>query len=263
MKLKRSWQLAAGLSGLFVLAGLVLLFVSERLSAPWSTLVAQLGSFLVAAVAVALIFEFWQLRTLLEDLFDKIPSADEWRRSGIRRFSATFNDSVPWAELFYKSDRLNLVVAYAMTWRNTNQEQLERFVRRQGTVLEVVLPDPERQESMEEFGRRFDLPPEEVADRIREAVQFFQELAENAHNESIVRLYLWPRTLQFSFYRFNTRAVFASYRHPHGRGGVITLLAERDGELYSWISKEWDGMTADPGAEARQVYPENDAPGGA
>ena len=93
-----------------------------------------------------------------------------------------------------------------------------------------------------EFGRRFQVSPDEVRGRIMEAIAFFVDLRAQAHQRSEVKIYLVAQTLQFSFYQFNRRVVFASYKHRPGRGSIITLLADRGGELYSWISDEWDGI---------------------
>ena len=232
--------LVASLAGL--ISGGVLLVSSTNLSAPWATLCANVGSFVIASVVMALIFQFWQLRGLLEDLFNRVRSAEQWTHSGISGFSVSIYDNIPWNALFAESDRLNMMVAYARTWRNSHQALLEEFVKRPVTVLEVILPDPDVAESMCEFGRRFQVSPDEVRGRIMEAIAFFVDLRAQAHQRSEVKIYLVAQTLQFSFYQFNRRVVFASYKHRPGRGSIITLLADRGGELYSWISDEWDGI---------------------
>lgn len=255
MNLQQSTLRTLLASLLGVLLGGGLLIGSTQVHPPWSTLLANVGAFVVASVVMALIFQFWQLRALLEDLFNRVQSAEQWRRSGISGFSASIYDNIPWDELFAESDRLSMIVAYARTWRNSHQVRLEEFVRRPETVLEVMLPDPEVEESMVEFGRRFNVASEEVRARVDEAIQFFTALGERAHANSTVRVYLFPRTLQFSFYRFNRRAVFASYKHRPGRGSIVTLLADRGGELYSWIDEEWRETVGRQDVGVRRVYP--------
>ena len=43
----------------------------------------------------------------------------------------------------------------------------------------------------------------------------------------------------------------ASYSHRRERGGIITLLADRGGDLYEWTGDEWDQITK--GEEVRRI----------
>ena len=98
---------------------------------------------------------------------------------------------------------------------------------------------------MAEYGRRFNISPDEMISRVTEAIDFFKRLGESANQESTVTIYLFQRTFQLSFYQFSQRTVIASYSHRRERGGIITLLADRGGELYKWAGDEWDQITSD------------------
>ena len=223
---------------------------------PWSALWAHVGSFVIASVVMALLFQFWQYRALLDDLFKRVRSADYWLRAGLSGFSASIHDDVPWDELFRNNDRLSLMVAYARTWRNSHQSRLEAFVGRPRTTLNVVLPDPDVEDTMTELGRRFHTTPDDVGKSIREARAFFEALGDRAHENSTVAIYLLPRAPLFTFYLFNSRVVFATYRHRPGRGPIVTLLADRGGELYAWLEEEWQGIAGGQEGDARRVYPD-------
>ena len=84
-----------------------------------------------------------------------------------------------------------------------------------------------------------------MTSRVEEAIEFFKELGNSANQNSAVTIYLFQRTFQFSFYRFSQGAVVASYSHRRDRGGIITLLADRGGELYGWTGDEWNQITSD------------------
>ena len=86
--------------------------------------------------------------------------------------------------------------------------------------------------------------PADVSAVVCEAIDLFKYLERMAHKNSKVRVYLFQRTIQFSFYRFNRRAVFATYNHRRDRGNIVTLLADRGGEMYEWIGDEWDKITS-------------------
>ena len=218
MKLERfaSKTIIALLLGL--LLGIVLLLFAKR-----DGILHDIGAILTTSVTMSLIFQLLLLKDLLRDLFDNVRSAEHWSRSGVRGFYTNFHD-VPWADLFEKSDRLSLMVAYARTWRNTHQAELSNFVAVPDRTLEVILPDPSSHVSMVEYGRRFNISSDQMSELVREAIRFFTTLGENAHQRSSVTIYLFQRTLQFSFYRFSQGAVIASYSHRRERGGIITLL---------------------------------------
>ncbi|MCY4485093.1 MAG: hypothetical protein OXC12_19660 [Spirochaetaceae bacterium] len=239
MKLERfAWKtIVALLVGL--VGGILLLVLASR-----DTLLHDIGAILTTSVTMSLIFQLWLLKDLLRDLFDNVRSAEHWSRSGVRGFYTNFH-GVPWDDLFEKSDRLSLMVAYARTWRNTHQTELTDFVSVPGRSIEVILPDPSSDTSMAEYGRRFNTSSDEISHRVTEAIEFFKALGRNAHQQSRVTIYLFQRTFQFSFYRFSQGAVIASYSHRRDRGGIITLVADRGGDLYRWAGDEWDQITSD------------------
>ena len=250
MKLERfSWKTIVALP-IGLLGGILLLTLTSKDSV-WH----DIGAILSTSITMSLIFQFWFLKDLLRDLFHDVRSAEHWSRSGVSGFFLNFHD-VRWDDLFEKSDRLSLIVAYARTWSNTHQAQLTKFVSAPGRSIEVVLPDPSSDESMAEYGRRFNVSPDEIISRVREAIGFFKRLGESAHRQSTVTIYLFRRTFQLSFYRFSHGAVIASYSHRRERGGIITLLADRGGELYRWTGDEWNHITSDADC---QEYNDNDS----
>lgn len=261
MKYERSTLRMAIVALGFLLLGVLALVVGSNVETRWlSVLALNTGAFIIASVVMALIFEFWQLRGLLEDLFRQTGVAEQIHRSQITGFSVSFHDNVPWEELFRESNRLDLMVSWASTWRNTHHIRLQNFLARDDAELDVVLPDPEVRSTLEELGTRFGMDPEEVKRKITGATEFFQQLGAGAHG--IVRIYYLARAPHFTFYRFNNRAVFASYRHRPGRGTVLTLVANRGGEFYEWIRDEWYGITRDGLASGmiRQFYVSRSVP---
>lgn len=244
MKFERSTERTIIVALAFLIVGFLLLTFGSNVEPKWlSALAVNVGSFIIASVVMAVIFQFWQLRGLIDDLFRQARVAEQIQRAQLSGFSVSFYDNVPWDEMFNESNRLDLMVAYAATWRNTHQARLERFVSRNDSGLEVVLPDPEVTPTLEELARRFNMSPEEVRQRIIDATEFFKRLGTNARG--VVRIYYHVRAPQFTFYRFNNRAVFATYRHRPGRGPILTLVSKRGGEFYEWIRDEWYGITRD------------------
>jgi len=157
------------------LAGILMLIIGDDVETEWlSTLLLNVGAFVLASVVLALFFERWQLRSLLDDLYDEAQITDQLRRSGITGFSATYYDSVPWGRLFQESSKVNVVFAYSSTWRNSHRLQLKDFLLRQDSHLEVVLPNPENEIVVRGLALRFGhMEPEDLQARIIEARDFF------------------------------------------------------------------------------------------
>lgn len=234
----RTW--VAALSAVILAILLMVLGGAVRLS--WlSILLYNIGSFLLASVVIALIFEFWQLKIFLEELFEEAKITDQVRRARILGFSTTFHDGVAWEELFERSSQLDILFVYGSTWRNTHQHRLEKLLARPRSRLGVVLPDRENTVVLAEMAERFGRTPEDLRARIQEAEEFFRGLAERLPGE--VTIYALGRSPTFTFYRFNTKAVFTTYRHSPGKGGIITMVVDREGEFYEWIRAEWHGIT--------------------
>ncbi len=155
--------------GALVFGGL-LLVIGAHVEVSWiSILLLNVGSFIIASVVMTLIFEFWQLRGLIKDLFRHAQVAEQLQRSQLSGFSVSFHDNVPWNDLFSESNRLNLFVAYATTWRNAHLAKLQHLVATEGAQLEVVLPDPDLPEILTELGKRFSARPDEIKSRIVDA----------------------------------------------------------------------------------------------
>jgi hypothetical protein len=135
------------------------------------------------------------------------------------------------------------MVGYAATWRNTHRAKLVKLLDKPDCRVEIVLPDHLEDAVITELAARFQLEPLDVRHRIEEAAADFKALGKAA--KGTLTIYSYKRAPHFTFYRFNNRVVFASYRHRPGRGPILTLVGDRGGELYDWIRDEWYGITDD------------------
>lgn len=146
------------------IAGSLLLFLLAREVEPhWASIpLRHVGSFILASVALALIFEFWLRRRFLDDMFEAAGVTQQLRRSGITGFSVSFYDNVPWAELFSNNNRLDIVFSYAQTWRNRYRPQLQELLNRQGARLRVVFPDVDCDVAINELAHRFGYTTEDL-----------------------------------------------------------------------------------------------------
>lgn len=182
----------------------------------------------------------------LSDLISRASTAQQMESARLSGISTSFKaQEVPWARLLAESKRLCMLVAYARTWRMMLHSELHRFVSRKKAALEIVLPDVSVPTISRELGARFEMSDAEIGERVGEAEEFFRELGRAA--AGVVRVYRMHRTPLFTLYRFDKRAVFASYRHGTARRAVLTMMADRGGSVYEWLEREWDDIVSTTG----------------
>ena len=248
---------------LLVLAVLLMFAASEAHASGkvrLSITLQHVGSFMLASVVVAAIFQFWQVRGLLEDMWEEAGIIRSLRSARLSLFALEFEDTdVPWAEYFKESDRVNIMFAYGRTWRGRHGTQLRDFVKNKNAKLRVILPNPEEESLMQELGRRFDLSSEDVKSRIIEAQQDFFGLEKVGKAE--IEVYAFSKPMVFSFYQFDSYVVMATYRHRSDRGAVINMAGKRGGELYKFVQDEWNWLV-DEGIE-KGLLTRIDQPGAA
>jgi len=254
-------SVVVGLVGLLVGGLLLLVADAVAVTQSWlSVLLNHVGSFVIASVAMAVIFEYWQLRGLLSDMRQHVRWSEQLEASGLSGFTLDFEDGVPWLELFRESNRLDVVFSYATTWRNRHKTHLEDFLAKKDSSLEVVLPDPDVERVLTEMVSRFGKDEATMRENVLAAYRFFRDLGDRC--VGAVRIYYLPRVPAITFYRFNNRAVLASYRLRTGKGQILSFLCDRRGEgkMYNWLRDEWYAITEqrDEAAPARLVYPPPD-----
>lgn len=237
-----SWLRTLLAAAAALLVGGVLLLCAAVWHGEWyAQLLHELGSVLIAAVVLVVIFDFWQKDALFQELFRNARSAEQLQAARITGFSSTFQDNVPWEDLFRRSTRLDLMIAYGATWRNTHSQRIKGFLTKQGAKLGVMLPDPDNDAVLGELGRRFNMEGAEVRSKIEEAIAFFKQF--RASFPEKVDIYLMATCPTHTFYQFDNEAILALYPHHRGRTGVPTFVVERGGEIYEFIRAEWRGLS--------------------
>lgn len=79
---------------------------------------------------------------------------------------------------------------------------------------------------------------------IEEARAFFQHQKEKAKGKGEVEIYFSAIVPLFTFYRFNSKAVFALYNHRVGKEPVPTVVCDNEGFLFRYITAEFEGILA-------------------
>ncbi len=237
-----SWLRTAVAGAIGLIVGSALIFVAIRLPGTWyGTLLLNLGSTVIASVALVLIFDYWQKDALFREFFRFAKSAEQLQAARISGFSSTFQDQIPWEELFAKSTHLDILFAYGSSWRGTHGHRIDAMLAKGHATLGVILPDPDNDGVVSDLAARFKVDAAAMRVKIKDALDFFR--AKRAAFPDKVSMFVTTKTLTHTFYRFNNEAVLSMYRYRENRGGVPTFVADRGGELYEFVRAEWYGLT--------------------
>ena len=129
------------------LAGILLLFVSDYVdwkNALWlQSLTRDIGSLLIASIAIALVWELFSKRAFYAEALSASKLVDEIVITGLVGASAKWQGNIDWTKLFHNTETVKIFFAYGRTWRNTYREQIVQFASRPNTEAVIVLPDPD------------------------------------------------------------------------------------------------------------------------
>ena len=116
----------------------------------------------------------------------------------------------------------------------------------------MVLPDPDDAQTVAELARRFSYNDQKLKDLILEAHKDFLELAKIAATKgSEVGIWYLASAPVYTFYRFDSKGIFALYNHIKRREPVPTIVCHEGGTLYEFFMKEFRAMVATDGLARR------------
>jgi hypothetical protein len=153
-------------------------------------------------------------------------------------------------ELIDSSAHLVLFFIHSRRWRENHDETIRAFLERDGTRLEVFLPDLEDHELMFSLGKHFDDGPQipgMVVDAYRYFIRMAREYRKPAH------IWLFARYPTFSFYRFDERTVMALYSNSVARKDLPAFEVTNDSAIGKFIARD----IADLKKECRQRTPQS------
>lgn len=170
--------MAAAGAGLAVL----LLWLAQRESGRWSfddtwqAIVSNIGGLVLATALITVAWELAGKRSFAREVMAKANLSEDVKRAGIAKVTDQYLDSVAWDELIDGSSKVDIVVAYASTWRNANRHRLLRVAARKGARIRVFLPDPEDAMTMSVLADRFSTTPQDLKSKVAEAIREFADL---------------------------------------------------------------------------------------
>lgn len=230
------------IAGGLVVAGAVLMLLSVQSWAAglWESFLGQVGGLLIATGLLTVAWDLWGRRAFAMEVLAKAKLSADVVESGITRVTDQYLEDVEWSSLFEGAVQVDIVVAYANTWRNANRQRLERVAAAHGSRIRVFLPDPDDVATMQNLAQRFASTPDAVIAKINEAITEYKSLARPGG--ATVEVYARAGDSLFSAYRFDGRAVLSLYSHGRERRTSVPTLVMAGGELFAFIQREIEAI---------------------
>ena len=153
---------------------------------------------------------------------------------------APFTAFVPrFEELIASATRMAVYFIHSRRWRENHDAAIKAFFGREGTAIEVFLPDLESHELMYSLGRHFEdgpLIPALVVDAYRYFARLSQEFGKP------VPVWLFSRYPTFSFYRFDDRAVLAFYSNTAAKKELPAFEITLDSFLGRFLAEDVEDL---------------------
>jgi hypothetical protein len=152
-------------------------------------------------------------------------------------------------ELIGSSRRMALFFIHSRRWRENHDATIKAFLARDGTTLEVFLPDLENHELMYSLSKHFDDGPQ-IPSLVTDAYRYFARLARDYGKPAEV--WLFGRYPTYSFYQFDSRAVIALYSNASAKKNLPALEITTGSMLGNFLATDIDDLKR----ECRRRTPE-------
>jgi hypothetical protein len=163
---------------------------------------------------------------------------------------APFTGFVPrFDELITASSRMVVYFIHSRRWRENHDATIKTFLAREGTTLEVFLPDLENHELMFSLEKHFDDGPL-IPALVIDAYRYFARLAREFRKPA--EIWLFGRYPTYSFYRFDQRAVVALYSNTAAKKDLPAFEITMDGFFGDFLATDIEDLKR----ECRRRAPE-------
>jgi hypothetical protein len=165
--------------------------------------------------------------------FAPVPLAEITRLGAFVGFVPRFE------ELISSSRRMELFFIHSRRWRENHDAAIKGFLGREGTSLEVFLPDLENHELMFSLEKHFDDGPL-IPALVVDAYRYFARLARDFQRP--VQVWLFGRYPTYSFYGFDDRAIIALYSNSVAKKDLPAFEFTRDGVLGRFLAADMEDL---------------------
>jgi hypothetical protein len=215
----------AFVASLVVLAGIGLMWLSNT---SWfdshkglQATATQVGGLFITIGGLAVLWDLRAKRDFMNEVLEKTKIAADVSAAGLDRVTMKWMD-VPWEDLFKRSKRVSVFIAYGSSWRKLHWPQIEEFAKSKGNSVRLFLPDPFDEETMRVLAQRYDSNPQKVRDNVIETAQEFATLGTSCAAD--IRIYYREGDPTYTCYHFDDKVLVTLYANRRRRGDVPTLL---------------------------------------
>ncbi len=142
-------------------------------------------------------------------------------------------------ELIAESKKMVLYFIHSRRWRENHGAAIKAFLGREGTTLEIFLPDLENHELMFSLSRRFEdgpLTPTLVVDAYRYCARMARDYGKPAE------IWLFSRYPTYSFYQFDQRSVIALYSNTAAKKEIPALEVSNEGLFGRFLATDIEDL---------------------
>jgi hypothetical protein len=152
-------------------------------------------------------------------------------------------------DLITSSTRMVLYFIHSRRWRENHDTAIKEFLAREGTTMEVFLPDLENHELIYSLARHFDDGPQ-IPSLVVDGYRYFARLARDFQKPA--EIWLFGRYPTYSFYKFDQRAVMALYSNTAAKKNLPAFEITTDGDLGAFLKADIEDLKK----ECRRRTPE-------
>ena len=167
-----------------------------------------------------------------------MPSAQE-AQSGIIHVGPFAGFVQRFEALIASSTHMELYFIHSRRWRENHAAAIKAFLGREGTTMEVFLPDLESHELMFSLGKHFDDGPQ-IPSMIVDAYRYFARLARDFSKPT--QIWLYDRYPTYSFYTFDERAVIALYSNATTKKDLPAFEITRESLLGQFLTEDTEDL---------------------
>jgi hypothetical protein len=142
-------------------------------------------------------------------------------------------------DLIASSSRMVLYFIHSRRWRENHDAAIKAFLKREGTTLDVFLPDLENHELMFSLEKHFEDGPQ-IPALVVDAYRYFSRLSVQFGKP--VEVWLYSKYPTFSFYKFDQRAIIALYSNTASKKGAPALEITAEGVLGDFLATDIDDL---------------------
>lgn len=159
--------------------------------------------------------------------------------SGIYRYYADFVQiTEDWIRLFAQTRRLDLLMMYSATWRNTYLQHIRKMLTTRDGRLRVVVPDIWQEPTLLRlYANRLQISPAELTERVETAISEYVKLTDKGG----VEIFATSRYINHACYLFDTGGIVSLYSYKADRTATPAITLH-EGDFLNFLRDDFEWL---------------------